>query len=67
MTDNELIAIYMDWICIDAMPVSKDKMFRFNRAQLQPAPTLIEASYTAVVEWIKDYNEGVYTTKTPTP
>jgi hypothetical protein len=42
-------------------------MFRFNRAQLHYADSLIEAAYSAVVQWIKDYNEGIYTPETPQP
>lgn len=41
-------------------------MFRFNRAQLHFGATLIECAYAATVQWIKDYNEGLYP-KHPTP
>lgn len=41
-------------------------MFRFNRGQLHFGATLIECAYAAVVQWIKDYNEGLYP-KHPTP
>jgi hypothetical protein len=38
---------------------TNEYMFRFNKGPLFEAPTLIEAAFQAVVEWIERFNESI--------